>query len=97
MKNLNLKLLFCTKCLFNFLSNKKPKELKFEIGLLAQEVKEISEELDFDNRIVTVGENGIHRMDYQKIIMPLVKAIQEQQEMIESLREEMEILKSKMD
>ena len=77
----------------DFLSNKKPKELKFEIGLLAQEVKEISEELDFDNRIVTVGENGIHRMDYQKIMMPLVKAIQEQQEMIESLREEMEILK----
>ncbi len=60
------------------------KSMIYEIGLLAQEVKEISEELDFDNRIVTIGEDGIHRMDYQKIMMPLIKATQEQQQIIES-------------
>ena len=66
----------------------------YEIGLLAQEVKEISEELDFDNKIVSVGEEGIHRMDYQKIMMPMIKAMQEQQQMIEELQDEVQTLKS---
>ena len=70
------------------------KNMLYEIGLLAQEVKEISEELDFDNKIVSVGEDGIHRMDYQKIMMPMIKAIQEQQQMIEELQDEVQTLKS---
>jgi len=78
-------------------SSEEPENKKFEIGLLAQEVEEASVNLGFKNKIVSVGEDGIYRMDYSKIIMPLVKGMQEQQEMIESLREEIEILKSKMD
>ena len=49
---------------------------------------------DFDNKIVSVGEDGIHRMDYQKIMMPMIKAIQEQQQMIEELQDEVQTLKS---
>ena len=78
-------------------SSEEPENKKFEIGLLAQEVEEASESLGFENKIVSVGEDGIYRMDYSKIIMPLVKGMQEQQEMIESLRKEIEVLKSKMD
>ena len=72
------------------------KSMIYEIGLLAQEVKEISEELDFDNRIVTIGEDGIHRMDYQKIMMPLIKATQEQQQIIESQQKMIEDLKENL-
>jgi len=72
------------------------KSMIYEIGLLAQEVKDISEELDFDNRIVTVGEDGIHRMDYQKIMMPLIKATQEQQHIIESQQKIIEELKENL-
>jgi len=72
------------------------KSMNYELGLLAQEVKEISEELDFDNRIVTIGEDGIHRMDYQKIMMPLIKATQEQQQIIESQQQMIEELKENL-
>ena len=75
-------------------SSSTSKNMLHEIGLLAQEVKEISKELDFDNKIVSVGEDGIHRMDYQKIMMPMIKAMQEQQQMIEELQKEVQTLKS---
>ena len=70
----------------DFLNNKTPTELKFEIGLLAQEVKKASESINFKRNIVTIEEDEIYRMDYQKITMPLIKAVQEQQEMIDSLK-----------
>ena len=70
----------------DFLNNKTPNELKFEIGLLAQEVKKASESINFKRNIVTIEEDEIYRMDYQKITMPLIKAVQEQQEMIDSLK-----------
>ena len=70
----------------DFLNNKTPNELKFEIGLLAQQVKKASESINFKSNIVTIDEDGIYRMDYQKITMPLIKAVQEQQEMIDSLK-----------
>ena len=70
----------------DFLNNKTPNELKFEIGLLAQQVKKASESINFKSNIVTIDEDGIYRMDYQKITMPLIKAVQEQQVMIDSLK-----------
>ena len=30
-----------------------------------------------ENNIVTVDEDGFHRMDYEKIIVPMVRAVQE--------------------
>jgi E3 ubiquitin-protein ligase DOA10 len=35
-----------------------------------------------ENNIVSIDEDGFHRMDYEKIIVPLVKAVQEQQAQI---------------
>jgi hypothetical protein len=78
-------------------SSEEPENKKFEIGLLAQEVEEASENLGFENKIVSVGEDGIYRMDYSKIIMPLVKAIQEQQEIIEELRERLDHVEGSID
>jgi hypothetical protein len=80
---------------FNY-SSSVSKEMLFEFGLLAQDVKEISEELDFDNKIVSVKENGIHYMNYQQIMMPLIKATQEQQEIIESQQKMIEELKENL-
>ena len=77
-------------------SSDPSKNMTYEIGLLAQEVKETSEELDFDNKIVTVGDDEIHRMDYQKIMMPLIKAIQEQQKMIDDQQEMIRNLEHKI-
>jgi uncharacterized coiled-coil protein SlyX len=41
---------------------------------------------------VTIDEDGIYRMDYQKITMPLIKAVQEQQEIIDSQNKTIESL-----
>ena len=76
----------------DFLNNQTPNELKFEIGLLAQEVKKASESINFKTNIVTIDEDGIYRMDYQKITMPLIKAVQEQQEIIDSQNKTIESL-----
>jgi len=35
---------------------------------------------------VSVDEDGFHRMDYEKIVVPLVKAVQEQQSQIKTLQ-----------
>ena len=78
-------------------SSDPSKNMTYEIGLLAQEVKETSEELDFDNKIVSVEEDGIYRMDYSKIIMPLVKAIQEQQDIIKELKKRLDHVERSID
>ena len=41
--------------------------------------------MSLENNIVVVDEDGFHRMDYQKLVVPLVKAVQEQQDQIEDL------------
>ena len=54
-------------------------------GFIAQEVKQVNDEMSLENNIVVVDEDGFHRMDYQKLVVPLVKAVQEQQDQIEDL------------
>jgi len=81
----------------DFLNNKTSSKLKFEIGLVAQEVKKASESLNFKTNIVTIDEDGIYRMDYQKITMPLIKAVQEQQETIDSQNKEIESLNERLE
>ena len=56
-----------------------------QLGFIAQEVKQVNDEMGLENNIVVVDEDGFHRMDYQKIVVPLVKAVQEQQDQIEDL------------
>jgi hypothetical protein len=57
-------------------------------GLLAQEVKEIVP------NAVSQGEDEYYQMDYSKLVTPLIKAVQEQQEQIEELKQEIEALKN---
>ena len=56
-------------------------------GLIAQEVLEIVP------NAITGSEETKYMMDYSKLVTPLVKAIQEQQEQIEALQSEINILK----
>ena len=61
-------------------------EKKLQVGFIAQEVKQVNDEMGLENNVVMVDEVGFHRMDYEKIVVPLVKAVQEQQEQIEALQ-----------
>jgi len=58
-------------------------------GLLAQEVKKLVP------NAVSETEEGYYQMDYSKLVTPLIKAVQEQQEQIESLKSEINKLKGK--
>lgn len=60
-----------------------------DIGLIAQQVKEIAPE------IVTERKNGYLAMKYEKVIPLLVGAIQDQQKIIEEMREEINQLKER--
>jgi len=48
-----------------------------QVGFIAQEVQAVNEHFGVTNNIVVVDEDGFHRMDYEKLIVPLVKAVQE--------------------
>ena len=65
---------------------------KLQVGFIAQEVKAVNDEMHAENNIVSIDEDGFHRMDYEKIIVPLVKAVQEQQEQIEVLQAQIKSL-----
>ena len=65
---------------------------KLQVGFIAQEVKAVIDEIDAENNIVSIDEDGFHRMDYEKIVVPLVKAVQEQQEQIEALQAQIKSL-----
>ena len=60
---------------------------KADEGLIAQEV------LDIVPNAVSGSEEEFYQMDYSKLVTPLVKAIQEQQEQIEQLKGEIQTLK----
>ena len=59
---------------------------RYEYGLIAQEVEDILKELDPDNSIITKDDEGFYGMDYKQITMPLIKAVQEQQKSIDTLK-----------
>ena len=60
---------------------------KADEGLIAQEVEELVP------NAVTQSEDGYYQMDYSKLVTHLVKAVQEQQEQIESLKSKIADLK----
>ena len=62
---------------------------KADEGLIAQEVKELAP------NAVSKTEEGYYQMDYSKLVTSLIKAVQEQQEQIESLKSEINKLKGK--
>ena len=68
-------------------------DLKYEYGLLAQEVDELLNETDPDNSIIKKGDDGIMGMDYKQLIMPLIKSVQELWDEVARLKKEIEELK----
>jgi len=75
---------------------KMEKKTKVYTGLIAQEVEEAAEEIgyDFSGIIKPANEKSIYNLAYAEFVVPLIKAIQEQQQMIEELQQEIENLKS---
>ena len=72
---------------------------RYHEGLIAQEVKEVMDELEVDfggyqDHKVNGGEDVL-TLGYGEFIAPLIKAIQEQQKMIEELQNQVEKLSSK--
>ena len=57
-------------------------------GLIAQEVEPI-----VPNAVTHNKESDVYSMDYSKLVTPLIKAIQEQQEQIDALQSEIKTLK----
>ena len=66
-------------------------------GFIAQEVEELANKLGYDFSGVEVPENdeSMYRLRYAEFVVPIVKAIQEQQELIEELRKEIDELKNR--
>jgi hypothetical protein len=59
-------------------------------GFLAQEVESAAKESDYDFSGITAPANETtpYSLSYAQFVVPLVKAVQEQQEMIEELKEQ---------
>jgi hypothetical protein len=53
-------------------------------------VKEVNENMGVENNIVSIDEDGFHRMDYQKLVVPLIKAVQELSAKVEKLESQLE-------
>ncbi|MCR4330575.1 MAG: tail fiber domain-containing protein [Patescibacteria group bacterium] len=60
-----------------------------EVGVIAQDVEKVLPEA------VSEGEDGYKRVDYTKLVPLLIEAVKEQQTQIETLKQEVETLKSR--
>lgn len=67
-------------------------------GFIAQEVEAAAKKVGYDFSGVTVpkNDNENYSISYDKFVVPLVKAVQEQQAMIEEQRKEIETLKQQV-
>jgi hypothetical protein len=72
-------------------------DLSYEYGLIAQEVEEVLKETDPENTVVTKDDDGLLGVSYTQLVMPLIKAVQEQQETIESQYEEIRELNKRLE
>jgi hypothetical protein len=70
-------------------------ERQLHTGFSAQEVEKAAKELgyEFDGVNAPQNKKGYYSVAYTQFVMPLVKAVQEQQSMIEDLKKEIEELK----
>ena len=75
------------------------KEKVLQTGFIAQEVENVAQELGYDFSGIDRpdNENDYYGLRYAEFTVPLVKAVQEQQKMIESLKEEIRQLKDQVD
>lgn len=67
-------------------------------GFIAQEVEAAAKQLDFSFSGIDAptNEKSPYGIRYAEFVVPLVKAMQEQQKMIETLKQEIELLKQKI-
>jgi len=70
---------------------------KRELGFIAQDIEETNKSNNLENDIVSVPENpdDSYYVSYSKMVVPLVKAVQELSSEIEKLKKEIKILKEK--
>jgi len=76
-------------------SSREKKASKRNTGFVAQEVENLANELGFDFSGIEKPENeqSMYRLRYAEFVVPIVKAMQEQQELIVELQNEMDELK----
>jgi hypothetical protein len=69
----------------------------FYTGFLAQEVEAAAQSIGYEFSGVDApkNENDFYGFRYSEFVVPLVKAVQEQQKMIDELKKEIEVLKKK--
>ncbi len=74
-------------------------ENKTSSGFIAQEVEQAAKELnyDFDGVYKPQNDKDTYGLGYQQFVVPLVKAVQEQQKIIEQQNESIELLKQQME
>ena len=70
-----------------------------ETGFIAQEVEEVAQALGyaFNGIIQPQSENGHYQLSYATFVVPLVQAVQDQQELIEALQLENSRLEAKLE
>lgn len=75
---------------------KSMEDIKLQTGFIAQEVEAVTEELNFEFSGIDKPKNGndYYGIRYAEFVVPLTKAIQEQQEIIVSQHKEIEFLKN---
>ena len=74
------------------------KAQEIQTGFIAQEVEKAAQEagFNFSGVISPKDDNTTYRLRYAEFVVPLVKAVQEQQEMIETLQQEIENIKKEL-
>jgi trimeric autotransporter adhesin len=74
------------------------KAAEVQIGFIAQEVEKAATEINFDFHGVSAPKNtdSHYSLRYAEFVVPLVKAVQEQQQIISSQNEVIEILKERL-
>ena len=96
IKNTNLGLDFINKLRPVSYYRDKDESKKTEYGFIAQEIEEaLTNSGAFNNGIITKNDKGMYGVRYNDFISIMVKAIQEQHQQIENLKNEIETLKKK--
>lgn len=74
-------------------------EQQTQSGFVAQEVDQAAKELNYDFNGVSApkGNRKLYSMQYAAFVVPLVKAVQEQQQFIQQQKDEIEALKKRLE
>ncbi len=80
------------------IQSREKKSKTRRVGFIAQEVESLVNKLgiDFDGVEKPENEDDFYRLRYSEFVVPLVKGMQEQQKMIEELKNEVQELKDKL-